>query len=193
MSNNEMPILAPAVPAPAPRLPPPYSITVLGPNAYHATLDISRLTPQYDEFASVFLWLSTLTNKDTVKLTFTDTGLKGSAPFIDHLALINCIMICSAKTIAVIDRMYLEYDCYFIMACKAVEVTEFGLLGVPSVYTAEVERLSEKEEAVALAADQLIANAVSTLKILTPEEADQLTKRTTVYVQPEELQARVSG
>lgn len=196
MSNNPnpSPFMAPApvVPPIPPKLPLPYAIATLAPNLYQATFDVSRLTPSADEFASVYLWLSTLTEKDTVKFNFIETGLKGIAPFEDHIALLNCIMLCSAKTIAVLDKMYLGLECYFIMACKAVEITDFALLGVPSVYPAEAERLTEKDEAVVMAGNQLIANAVEHLKILTQEEAITLVQRQTVFVQADELKSRIT-
>ena len=78
------------------------------------------------------------------------------------------------------------------MACKAVEITDFALLGVPSVYPAEAERLTEKDEAVVMAGNQLIANAVEHLKILTQEEAITLVQRQTVFVQADELKSRIT-
>ena len=175
-----------AVPAPPP---PPYTIINLGNQSYACTLEVSRLTVDDPEFASVFLWLSSLADTDTVRLSFSNS--KGIQEYVRCLPLLNTIMLCGAQTIAVIDKMMLGLDCYHVMACKAVEVSEFSLFGIPSVLPTDAARLSERDEAIVTSAHTLLMNARDTLHIITDADIADLENRKEVYIQPAELIARV--
>lgn len=189
-TNTDNVTLAPPTPAPAAApLPPPYTIINLGNQAYACTLDVSRLTVADPEFASVFLWLSSLSDKDTVRISFANS--RGIQEYVLCLPLLNTIMLCGAKTIAVIDKMMLGLDCYHVMACKAVEVSEFSLFGIPTVLPADASRLSERDEAIVTSAHALLINARDNLHIITDADIANLENRQAVYIQPEELMARV--
>ena len=191
MSNEtEVPVMAPtSTPEATPAAPPAYFISTQRAHSHSMTIDISRVTSRAPEFSAVFLWLSSLTAADTVRLSITDSGA-AAVGFCDHLALLNTLLICSGTLIGVVDHMYMGLDSYFMLACNRLDVSPLGMLAIPSTISGDLETLPEKDAAVAQCAQVLLENGLR-MRVLTEEEIEQLQRCETVVLQPGQLAKRV--
>jgi len=147
-----------------------------------------------NNIATVCIWLSMLGPDDTVEI-FTRSGraLIGVGGGYDYLGyyipIINAIHTCKAKTVFVLDHYLASYEPYLAMACREVQLREYGSF----ILTPDVGMRNESPRDLVLQPffTQLLERGV-TLELLRPEDVDTVRSQKSLIVQQKTLRSRIA-
>ena len=164
-------------------LPTTTSIYKVG-DEYHVNLDVGAITCYDSIFLQLVVWLSTLTEEDTIIFRF-DSGCYGTlspAYCLDfYLPILNAIFTCRANTVAYVDKPFSGITSYAALTCKEVVQTPMAYVRFEPIYKPSTNGPSHQELTCKDFVHDLYARGQET-GILSSEEAEKLLSGEGVFV-----------